>query len=100
MAQGRRGAATTFHLDDRIIQMVDVTWRNAGEDGGVHRCQWKWYRDGQLVSSSPVRDLDFERTPYTLHTARPAAPLGIGTYTVDTLIDGNVVATSAFTIVG
>ena len=98
--QGRRGVASTFHLDDRIIQVVDVTWPDVEEEGGVHLCEWKWYRDGKLISITPERHLNFVRTPFTLHTMRPAAPLGVGNFTVDTLIDGKVVAESAFVIVG
>ena len=98
-AQGRRGSADTFHLNDRIIQVVDFTWPDATEDAGIHLCEWKWFRDGQLVSDSHERRIYFARTPLTLRAARPAAPFGIGHYTVETLVDGTVVATSAFTIV-
>ena len=98
ISAGRRGVADRFHLNDRIIQIVDFTWADPQQDGGIHVCEWRWYRDGTLVSDTPERRLDFVRTPFTIHTARPAAPLGIGHYTVDTLVDGKVVATSAFTI--
>ena len=98
-AQGRRGNADTFHLNDRIIQVVDFTWRDPTEDAGVHVCEWKWFRDGQLVSDSHERQIYFARTPFTLHATRAAAPLGVGNYTVETVVDGKVVATSAFTIV-
>lgn len=98
MSQGRRGIADSFRLNDRIIQVVDFTWADPTEDGGIHLCEWRWYRDGVLVSDTPERRLDFRRTPFTLRTVRPAAPLGVGRYTVDTVIDGKVVATSAFSI--
>jgi hypothetical protein len=99
VAQGRRGNTDTFHLNDRIIQVVDFTWPDPTENAGVHLCEWKWFRDGQLVSDTPERRIYFRRTPFTLHTARPAAPLGVGHYTVETLVDGQVVATSAFSII-
>lgn len=98
-AQGRRGNADVFHLNDRIIQVVDFTWPDATEDAGVHVCEWKWFRDGQLVSDSHERHIRFARTPFTLRAVRPAAPFGVGHYSVETLVDGSVVATSAFTIV-
>ena len=97
--QGRRGSTDTFHLNDRIIQIVDFTWPDATEDAGIHSCEWKWFRNGQLVSDSHERRIHFARTPFTLHAARPAAPFGIGHYTVETLLDGEVVATSAFNII-
>lgn len=99
LSQGRRGETKDFHLNDRIVQMVDFTWADPMENAGIHQCEWKWYRDGKLVSDTPARRLYFIRTPFTLRTARPAAPLGVGRYTVDTILDGNVVATSAFTII-
>ena len=98
-ARGKRGAVARFDLNDRIIQIVDFTWSDPQQDGGLHECEWKWYRAGKLVSDTPERELRFRKTPYTLYTARPAAPLGAGQYTVDTIVDGKVVATSAFSIV-
>ncbi len=100
LSQGKRRPARTFDLDDRVVMLVDVTWPDPTEEGGFHQCQWRWYRDGQLASQSPVTRIRFVRTPMTLHTARPAAALGIGRYTVETLVDGTVVATSRFDIVG
>ncbi len=100
LSQGKRLPAQTFDLDDRVVMLVDVTWPDPTADGGLHDCQWRWYRGGQLVSQTPVRQIRFARTPVTLHTARPAAALGVGHYTVETLVDGAVVATSRFDIVG
>ena len=34
-AQGRRGSTDTFHLNDRIIQIVDFTWPDPTEDAGM-----------------------------------------------------------------
>ena len=99
-ARGKRIASDSFRLDDRITQFVDFTWADPRQDGGVHECEWRWYRDGALVSDTPERRLDFRSTPFTLVTARAAASLGVGHYTVDTLVDGKVVATSAFAITG
>ena len=100
LSTGRRGMASTFHLNDRIIQMVDFTWDDPKTDGGIHECEWRWYRDGKLVSDTPMKRLNFISTPFTLHTERAAAPFGVGRYTVETLVDDRVVAVSAFTIVG
>ena len=100
VAEGRRIPAASFHLDDRIVQLVDFTWPDPQQDGGVHACEWRWYRDGTLVSDTPEKRMDFRSTPFTLRTARAAAPFGPGRYTVDTLVDGKVIATSAFTITG
>ena len=76
LSHGRRGTTEIFHLNDRIIQVVDFTWADPKQDGGLHSCEWKWYRDGKLVSDTPERRFDFSRTPYTLHTMRPAAAAG------------------------
>ncbi len=100
LSTGRRGMTSTFHLNDRIIQMVDFTWNDPRTDGGMHDCEWRWYRDGKLVSATPMRRLNFISTPFTLHTERAAEPFGVGRYTVETVVDDQVVATSAFTIVG
>ena len=100
LSTGRRGMASSFHLNDRIIQMVDFTWDDPTASGGIHDCEWRWYRDGKLVSDTPVKRLNFVSTPFTLRTARAAAPFGLGHYTVETVVDDRVVATSAFTIVG
>lgn len=99
LSQGKREPVQAFHLDDRIAQLVDFTWSDASADGGVHLCEWRWFRDGQLVSESPVKRIWFNHTPFTLHTVRPAGPLGVGHYTVQTIVDGDVVATSSFSIV-
>ncbi len=100
LSQGKRRPAQTFDLNDRVVMLVDVTWPDPTVDGGLHDCQWRWYREGQLVSQTPVRSIRFVRTPVTLQTARPAAALGVGHYTVETIVDGTVVATSGFDIVG
>lgn len=100
LSQGRRGDTRDFHMNDRIVQLVDFTWTDPTQDAGTHECEWKWYRDGKLVSDTPEKRIYFARTPFTLRTMRPAAPLGIGHYSVDTIVDGTVVATSAFTITG
>ncbi len=100
LSQGKRRPAETFDLDDRVVMLVDVTWPDPTVDGGLHDCQWRWYRSGQLVSQSPVTRIRFVRTPMTLHSARPAAALGVGHYTVETVVDDAVVATSRFDIVG
>ena len=99
MTQGRRLPAASFTLADRVVMLVDITWPDPTADGGIHACTWRWYRDGQLVSQSQAR-LVFRSTPFTLRTARAAATLGVGRYTVQTLIDDQVVATSPFSIVG
>lgn len=100
LSQGKRRPAQTFDLNDRVVMLVDVTWPDPTAEGGLHDCQWRWYRDGQLVSQSQVARLRFARTPVTLHTARPAAALGVGHYTVETVVDDAVVATSRFDITG
>ncbi len=100
LSQGKRLPVQRFDLNDRIIMLVDVSWPDPTADGGLHQCEWRWYREGRLVSQTPARTLRFLRTPVTLHTSRPAATLGAGHFTVDTLVDGAVVATSRFDVVG
>lgn len=100
MSEGKRIPAASFHLDDRVVMLVDVSWADPTIDAGIHDCEWRWYRDGRLVSDTHPMRLYFRSTPYTLRTARAAATLGLGQYTVQTLIDDKVVATSPFSIVG
>jgi hypothetical protein len=98
MSQGKRTPATQFTHDDFIVMLVDFTWPNAEDNGGSHKCDWRWYRDGQLVSKSPTKIIRFKSTPFSLRTSRAAATLGTGHFKVETIVDDNVVATSEFDI--
>ena len=98
MSQGKRSPAAVFHQDDTVVMLVDLTWPDPENDGGRHRCDWRWYRGDQLVSRSQTKDIDFRSTPFTLRTARAAATLGAGHFKVETMVDGVLVATSRFDI--
>ena len=98
--QGKRIQTSTFTLQDRVIMLVDFTWSDPTTDGGLHDCAWKWFHGATLVSETPTRRIDFRTTPWTLRTRRAAATLGTGDFTVETIVDGAVVATSHFTITG
>ena len=97
---GKRVSTSAFTLQDRVIMLVDFTWPDPTQNGGVHDCEWKWFRGTTLVSDTPTIRLDFRTTPWTLRSGRPAAALGTGDFTVETIVDGNVVGTSRFTITG
>ena len=97
---GKRIPTTTFTVQDRVIQLVDFSWPDPREDGGTNNCRWKWFRGTTLLSETPVKHLEFQTTPWAVRSARSAATLGTGNFTVETIVDGNVVATSAFTTTG
>jgi hypothetical protein len=100
LSNGKRVSTSTFTLQDRVIMLVDFTWPDPTQEGGLHSCEWKWFRGTTLVSDTPVKRIDFRSTPWTLQTGRPAAALGTGDFTVETIVDGNVVGTGRFTITG
>jgi hypothetical protein len=87
-----------FTTADYIEMLVDFTWSDPEDNGGVHVCDWKWFKDGKLVSKSLTKRLKFTSTPYTLHTERSAETLGPGNFTVQTIVDDKVVGTASFTI--
>ena len=96
--QAKRIETSVFNQSDTVVMLVDFTWPNPQESGGVHSCEWKWYKGDQLVSDGQPRLIEFTSTPYTLRTARAAATLGSGEFKVETIVDNLVVATGRFTI--
>jgi hypothetical protein len=98
MSQGKRTPVAQFTRDDYIVMLVDFTWPNAAEDGGTHKCDWQWYRDGQLISKSATKMIRFVSTPVTLRTDRAVATLGTGHFRVETIVDDQIVAHSEFDI--
>ena len=100
-AQGRRVPLIQFSTQDTVAQLVDFNWPDPTIDGGRHKVVWKWYHGNQLLSqsgcgASNTTPLLFATTPWTLHTQRAAASLGIGHFKVQTVVDDNVVATNEF----
>ena len=97
---GKRVEVSQFAPSDYVVQLVDFTWPDVNRAGGRHHVRWKWYRGDSLVSTTS-RYLEFDTTPYTLHTTRSASGLGgSGNYKVETLVDDQLVATSRFTVGG
>ena len=80
--------------------LVDFSWPDPTQDDGLHDCEWKWFRGKMLILETPAKRLGFRTTPWTLRTARSAATLGTGDFTVETIVDGNVLGISHFTITG
>lgn len=95
---GKRVEVSHFTSQDFVTQLVDFSWSNVEQSGGTHRVTWKWYKNDVLVSETPSRYLTFSTSPFTLHTTRAAATLGNGNFSVETLVDSKVVATSHFDI--
>jgi hypothetical protein len=93
----KRVPMQSFSLQDSVVSMVDFQWPDPTHPGGEHRVEWRWYKDGTLVSQSEKR-LTFTSTPYTTWTTRAAGSLGIGHFRVDTLLDGVVASSSEFDI--
>ncbi len=88
---------STFGLDEVVYVVVYVTWPDITKGGGEHPVEWNWYRGDQLVSHAHAM-VRFMSAPADLHTGRPASALGVGSYKVDTVLDGKVISTNAFTI--
>lgn len=93
MAAGKRMPAQSFAQQDFVVQFTDFAWDNADDNGGPHMVEWRWYRDGQLISKT-AKKLDFNSTPYTIWTRRAASTLGAGHIRIEAVVDGSVVAES------
>ncbi len=80
-----------------MVCLVDFQWTFVAKPSGRHLVEWRWYKDGAMVSENS-KDLEFNHNPYTVWTRRPATSLGIGHFTITTSLDGTVASTSAFDI--
>ncbi len=95
----KRVPMTTFTLEDTIACMVDFAWSDVAHPSGAHQLEWRWYRDGILVSQAH-KDAYFKTSPFPTWTDRSAASLGPGQFRVETLLDGLNAATCEFQIKG
>ena len=95
---GERTPQLHFSLKDEVKIQAYLTWPDPTSANGTHDVAWNWYRNGILVSRGHRDNLEFLVTPYALWSTRPAAALGSGSYTVDIIVDGKVVASPRFTI--
>ncbi len=95
---GKRTPVHSFSSDDYVWQLVDFSWLNVDKLGGMHRCSFYWYRESVLVSETPEKNCFFAQSPWTLETHRAAATLGTGHFKVETVVDGQIMATSFFDI--
>jgi hypothetical protein len=86
------------HLKDTVFVLTHLSWSPATENAGRHEVQWLWYSGDRLVHAGK-RDLNFRKTPYRLHSFLPAAGLGVGSFRVTVLIDGNIIDAQNFNIV-
>jgi hypothetical protein len=93
MATGKRLPVQSFAQSDFVVQLTDFAWDNPEDNGGAHMVEWRWYRDGQLISKT-AKKLDFNSTPYTIWTRRAASTLGAGHIRIEAVVDGSVVAES------
>ena len=98
LSSGKRTPVQTFSSQDFVVFLVDFQWTPVGESGGSHDVEWRWYQNDKLLSKSRGV-LVFTSTPYTLRTQRAAATLGIGRFKVETVVDGNIAASSEFNII-
>ncbi len=99
LALGQRIPVESFTAQDFVISIVDVQWAPVTSQAGSHMIEHRWLRDGVLVSDNTTLRW-FNRTPLELTSKRAAAALGTGHFTVQTLMDGNVVATADIDITG
>jgi len=97
-ATGKRTPVHVFGHDDYVWQLVDFSWDHLDATGGLHQCTFNWYREGVLISKTPEKQCPFGHSPWTLETHRAAATLGSGHFTVETVVDGQTMATSSFEI--
>ncbi|MBS0380710.1 MAG: hypothetical protein JSS29_19690 [Proteobacteria bacterium] len=95
----KRVPMTTFGLEDTVACMVDFAWEDVTHPSGEHQLEWRWYRDGSLVSQSQ-KELYFKTSPYSTWTDRAATSVGPGHFRVETLLDGVTAATCEFQIKG
>ena len=93
----RRVPATVFTPADSVVCYVYFQWDEVTKDAGRHELTWRWYQDDKLVSQGG-RSLHFRRTPYTTWTQRSAGSLGIGSFSVATVLDGTEVSRTNFEI--
>jgi hypothetical protein len=93
----RRYPATVFSPADSVVCYVYFQWDEVTKEAGAHELAWRWYQDDKLVSQSEKR-LHFRRTPYTTWTQRSAGSLGIGHFSVATVLDGTEVSRTNFEI--
>ena len=99
LALGQRIPVQSFTTQDFVISIVDVQWKPVTMQAGQHAIEHRWLRDGVLVSDNTTLRW-FNRTPLELTSRRAAAALGAGHFTVQTLMDGNLVATAEIDITG
>jgi len=95
---GRRSPVHSFGQEDFVWQLVDFKWADLDAVGGTHRVTWNWYQGDRLVSKTPQKYVQFTHSPFTLETHRAAATLGTGHFHVETVVDGELMATSQFDI--
>jgi hypothetical protein len=93
----KRTPMSVFSLEDSVVYLVDFQWADVTKRSGQYNVEWRWYKDGNLVSETK-KQLAFNRTPYTTWTRRSATSLGIGHFTVTTSLDGAVMSTGEFEI--
>jgi hypothetical protein len=93
----KRVPTTTFSLQDSVVCFVYFQWDDPTRESGYHEVEWRWYKDGALVSQGKRR-LHFKRTPYTTWTTRAAGSLGVGHFSVSTVLDGAVASATDFEI--
>jgi len=94
---GKRIPISTFSLEDTVACLVDFAWSDVTHPSGDHLVEWRWYRDGRLVSQSQTK-MTFATSPYTTGTTRGASSLGPGRYKVETLLDGKEGSSCEFQI--
>ncbi len=93
----KRIPLSVFSLEDSVVCLVDFQWADVTKPSGSHLVEWRWYKDGALVSENK-KEVDFDRSPHTTRTTRSATSLGIGHFTVTTGLDGTVASTCEFDI--
>jgi hypothetical protein len=93
----KRTPVATFSLEDGVVCIVDFAWDDVTRPAGAHSVQWRWYKEGTLVSQSE-KEMYFKTSPFSTWTTRAATSLGPGQFRVDTLLDERVASSCEFQI--
>lgn len=93
---GPTGIGTVFRRDDKIFAYAAFSWSNTA--GGKHVFETRWYRGTEVVVRPAVVPVEWGASPGAVWQSIGADLLGVGSYRVEFVIDGRVVATKAFSV--
>ncbi|MFA9438198.1 hypothetical protein ACDA63_01020 [Uliginosibacterium sp. sgz301328] len=93
---GPTGIGTVFRKDDKVFAYAAFSW--SGAVGGKHVFETRWYRGAEIVVRPAAVPVEWAAAPGAVWQSVGADLLGRGSYRVEFVLDGRVVATKAFTV--